>query len=64
MERGFSMKKAKYTDEQIAFSMQQNKAGKSVADISRKLGIAELKLYRWKKRFALLEYSHTYPSSI
>jgi putative transposase len=45
------MKKTKFTDEQIAFALQQNEAGTSVAEISRKLGIAEQTFYRWKKRF-------------
>ena len=45
------MKKTKFTDEQIAFALQQHEAGTSVAEISRKLGIAEQTFYRWKKRF-------------
>lgn len=45
------MKKARFTDEQIAFALQQHEAGTSVAEISRKLGIADQTFYRWKKRF-------------
>lgn len=45
------MKKSKFTDEQIAFALQQNEAGTSVSEIARKLGIAEQTFYRWKKRY-------------
>jgi len=45
------MKKTKFTDEQIAFALQQKEAGMPVAEISRKLGIADQTFYRWKKRF-------------
>ena len=45
------MKKSKFTDEQIAFALQQNEAGTLVSEIARKLGIAEQTFYRWKKRY-------------
>lgn len=45
------MKKSKFTDEQIAFALQQNEAGTPVSEIARKLGIAEQTFYRWKKRY-------------
>jgi putative transposase len=45
------VKKSKFTDEQIAFALQQNEAGTSVSEIARKLGIAEQTFYRWKKRY-------------
>lgn len=45
------MKKSKFTDEQVAFALQQHEAGTSVSEIARKLGIAELTFYRWKKRY-------------
>lgn len=45
------MKKSKFTDEQIAFALQQNEAGTSVSEIARKLGISEQTFYRWKKRY-------------
>jgi len=45
------VKKSKFTDEQIAFALQQNEAGTSVSEIARKLGISEQTFYRWKKRY-------------
>ena len=45
------MKKTKFTDEQIAFALQQQEVGTPVAEIARKLGIADQIFYRWKKRF-------------
>ncbi len=45
------MKKTMFMDEQIAFALQQHEVGTSVAEILRKLGIAEQTFYRWKKRF-------------
>jgi putative transposase len=44
--------KKKFTEAQIAFALRQAESGTSVAEIIRKLGIAEQTFYRWKKRFA------------
>jgi putative transposase len=46
------MKKSKFSEEQIAFALRQAESGIPMAEIIRKLGIAELTFYRWKKRFA------------
>jgi putative transposase len=35
------MKKSKFTEEQIAFALQQHEAGTSAGEITRKLGVAE-----------------------
>jgi putative transposase len=35
------MKKSKFSDQQIAFALQQAETGTTVADLCRKLGIAE-----------------------
>lgn len=44
------MKKSKFSDQQIAFALQQAETGTSVADVCRKLGISEATFYRWKNR--------------
>jgi putative transposase len=44
--------KKKFTEAQIAFALRQAESGTSVAEIIRKLGIAEQTFYRWKKTFA------------
>ncbi len=46
------MKKSHFTDQQIAFAVQQAEAGVSVEEVCRKLGISQQTFYRWKKKFA------------
>jgi putative transposase len=43
------MKKSKFTDQQIAFALQQAEAGTSVEEISRKMGISQATFFRWKE---------------
>ena len=45
------MKKSKFTEEQIAFALRQAETGTKVAEICRKLGIAEQTFYNWKKKY-------------
>jgi len=45
------MKSSRYTAEQVAFAMRQAESGTSVAEICRKMGIAEQTFYRWKKKY-------------
>ena len=45
------MKKSKFSDQQIAFVLQQAETGTSVADVCRQLGISEATFYRWKDRY-------------
>jgi putative transposase len=46
------MKKARYTEEQIAFALRQAETGTAVVEVCRKLGISEQTFYRWKKQYA------------
>jgi putative transposase len=46
------MKRKRYSEAQIAFTLRQAEAGTPVTEINRKLGISEQTFYRWKKRFA------------
>lgn len=46
------MKRKRYADEQIAFSLRQAESGTSVEEVCRKLGVSEATFYRWKKQFA------------
>jgi putative transposase len=46
------MKKSRFTEAQIAFALRQAESGTPVAEIIRKLGIAEQTFYRWKKSYA------------
>ena len=45
------MKKGNYTEEQIAFALQQAEHGAPVAEVCRKLGVTEQSFYRWKKKY-------------
>ncbi len=49
------MKRARYTDEQIAFAFRQAEAGTRVSEVCRKIGVLERTCYRWKKRYAGME---------
>ena len=45
------MKRSRFTDQQIAFALQQAEQGTQVAEVTRKMGISEQTFYRWKKKF-------------
>jgi putative transposase len=49
--------KKRYTEEQIAYALQQVEAGVAVAEVTRKLGISEQTFYRWRKRYGGLGVS-------
>ncbi len=51
------MKRKRYKEQQIVFALQQAEAGTPVAEICRKMGIAEQTFYRWKKRYGDLGVS-------
>jgi putative transposase len=46
------MRKSRYTDEQIAFALKQAELGTSVAEVCRKMGVAEATFFRWKQKFS------------
>ncbi len=45
------MKRKRFTDQQIAFSLRQVEGGVPVREVYRKLQISEQTFYRWKKKF-------------
>lgn len=49
------MKKKRYTEEQIIGAIKSHQAGEKVADICRRLGIAEGTFYNWRSKFGGLE---------
>lgn len=49
------MKRKRYSVEQIITAVKQHESGATVADICRKLGVAEGTFYRWKKDYGGLE---------
>ena len=46
------MKKKRYTEEQIAYTLRRAEAGTPVAQLCRELGISEQTFYRWRRKFA------------
>lgn len=45
------MKKSQFTEQQIAFALQQAEGGTTAGEVCRKMGISEQTFYRWKKRY-------------
>lgn len=48
------MKKARFSEEQVAYALRQAESGTAVADVCRQLGVSEATFYVWKKKFAHL----------
>jgi len=44
-----TMKKSRYTEEQIAFGLEQAETGTPVAEVIRRMGVSEQSFYRWNK---------------
>ena len=51
------MKRKRYTEEQIISILKEHEAGASVPEISRRHGVAENTIYRWKSKFGGMEVS-------
>lgn len=46
-----SLRKRRYTEEQIIFALKEHEEGKTAVQIYRKLGVSEQTFYRWKAKF-------------
>ena len=51
------MKRKRFTEEQIIGVLKEHEAGASVPDLSRRHGVAENTIYRWKAKFGGMEVS-------
>ena len=51
------MKKSKFTEQQIAFALNQAESGISVEEVCRKIGVSEETFYNWKKKYGGLGVS-------
>jgi putative transposase len=52
-----SMKRNRFSEEQIIGILKEHEAGMSVADLCRKHGVSDASIYKWKARFGGLEVS-------
>ncbi len=43
------MKKSKFTDQHVAFALQQAETGTPVEEVCRKMGVSQATFRRWKK---------------
>jgi putative transposase len=43
--------KKRFTEEQIAFALQQAEGGTPVTEVCRKMGVSEQSFYRWKRKY-------------
>ena len=47
-----SMKRKRFSEEQITFALRQAESGTPVEEVIRRLGVSEATFYRWKKKYA------------
>ena len=52
------MKKTKFTETQIVKALKEAEMGRSVAEISRELGIHTQTFYNWKKKYSGMDGEH------
>ena len=51
------MKRKRYTEEQIISILKEHEAGASAMELSRRHGVVENTIYRWKSKFGGMEVS-------
>lgn len=49
-----TMKRSRFTEEQISYALRQAESGTPVADVCRQLGVSEASFYVWKKKYGKL----------
>jgi putative transposase len=56
-ERSGSMKRSRFSEEQIVYAIRQAESGTPMGDLCRQLGVSEATFYTWKKKYAHLGVS-------
>lgn len=51
------MKRKRYTEEQIIAILKEHEAGAAAAELSRRHGVSEQSIYRWKAKYGGMEVS-------
>jgi putative transposase len=54
---GLEMKRKRYSEEQIIGILKEHEAGAGMADLSRRHGVSEQSLYRWKSKYGGMQVS-------
>jgi transposase-like protein len=49
-ERSGSMKRSRFSEEQIVYAIRQAESGTPVGDLCRQLGVSDATFYAWEKR--------------
>lgn len=57
LKAGGSIRKGRFTTEQIVGVLHEHEAGGKVAEVCRRHGITEQTLYRWKKKYGGMQVS-------
>jgi putative transposase len=52
-----SMKRSRFTEEQIIGILEEHEAGVPVADLCRKHGVSDASIYTWKAKFGGMDVS-------
>jgi len=52
-----NMKRKRYSEEKIISILKEHEAGASVPDLSRRHGVVENTIYRWKSKYGGMEVS-------
>lgn len=51
------MKRKRYSEEKIISMLKEHEAGASLPDLSRRYGVVENTIYRWKSKYGGMEVS-------
>jgi putative transposase len=57
LSEGRTIKRGRFTEEQIIAVLREHEAGAKAADLARKHGISEATLYNWKAKYGGLDVS-------